>query len=194
MSVVNKSQWPDDLQGYALGKSCRLIALFESSAGAHYVEFDVAESASVNYSADTVDVNCWRSRDLKEQIVARQELTVETSLLFDAFDVAGAELLQRALNRDYFRLGAFTDNGFGPWFWTFASKIDRSEELEGIVKVSATFPCARFLYWYDSCYLYNNAKQPIKLIDDHPLVVGGFITNLPQASVSRSRGNPTSMF
>ena len=190
----NKNQWPNDLRGYSLGKTCRLIGFLENSYGGKYFEFDVARDVSISFTTDAVDTNCWRSADMKEYIAARHEMSVDADLLFDIFDPASVDLLGRALYRDYFRIGAFTDSGFGPWFWTFATEINRSEELEGIVHISVKFPCARFIYWYDTCFGYGADGLPNSVVADHPLTLGGFVSAPTVKEVSRTSGNPTKAY
>ena len=201
MGYVKKSDWPLDLRGYGIGRLSYLIGVFESRNGSYYVEFDTARDVTVNYSRASVDTNCWRLDDLagrplndaqfnmKEFVMGKSELSISADLLFDLYDSASVGLMNNALYGNYFRVGAFTDQGFGPWFWTFASKVDRSEPLDDIVKVSVELPCARFITWYDSCYETSNGV-PTKRISSHPLVIGKIVTQLPQTvgQPSKRRG------
>lgn len=188
MGYVNKSQWPDDMRGFGIGRLAYLVGIMENRSGSYYVEFDTARDVTVDYSRAVVDTNCWRrtpgvveaiSDGMKESIMGRGELTVSAELLFDLYDSASVSLMNAALYGNYFRIGAFTEHGWGPWFWTFASKVSRSEPLDDILKISVEFPCARFLYWYDSCYTTANGV-PTGLIKNHPLVIGKAVTQLPQ--------------
>lgn len=179
MGYVNKSQWPDDQRGFGIGRLAYLVGILESRSGSYYVEFDTARDVTVEYSRTVVDTNCWRSVDMKESVMGKGELSVSAELLFDLYDSASVGVMNAALYGNYFRIGAFTEHGWGPWFWTFASKVSRSEPLEDLLKVSVEFPCSRFLYWYDSCYTTDNGV-PTGLISGHPLVVGKVVTQLPQ--------------
>lgn len=191
MGYVNKSNWPSDQRGFGIGRLSYLIGIFENKKGSYYVEFDTACDVTLNYARAAVETNCWRFDDLykqplcdvqygmKESIMGRSEMSISAELLFDLYDSASVGLMNNTLYGNYFRVGAFTDMGFGPWFWTFATKIDRSEPLSDIVKINVELPCARFITWYDSCYEISNGV-PSKLIKSHPLVFGGIVTKLPQ--------------
>ena len=179
MGYVNKEDWFVDQRGYGIGRLSYLIAMFEGNNGSYYVEFDTARDVTVNYSRQSVDTNCWRSVDMKEYVMGKCELSVSAELLFDLFDSASTGLMWRIMSGEYFRLGAFTDMGFGPWFWSFGTKFDRSEPLDDIIKVNIEFPCARFLYWYDTCFDIANGI-PTGLRSSHPLVASGIVSKLPQ--------------
>ena len=181
-NTTNKSQWPDDLRGYSIGKDGYLVVSFDQ--GATYYEIDTARDVTVNFSTTTVDTSCRRSGMYKENLPIVNELSIDAEMLFDLKDNVCNKLVNASQSNGIFLLGAFTDSGNGPLFYGCATDMSRPEELEGVVRLSGKYSLTRFINWYPGAQTeeeiiaqtatVNNKeyKHPLGLIEeDHSKLV-----------------------
>lgn len=143
---TDKSQWPDDLRGYSIGKDGYL--LFSPDQGKNYFEIDTAKDVTVSFSTTTVDTSCRRSGMYRENLPIVNELSVDAEMLFDLNDNVCKAIEHASQSNGIFLLGAFTDSGNGPLFYACATDMSRPEELEGVVRLSAKYSLTRFINWF----------------------------------------------
>lgn len=184
-NTTDKSQWPDDLQGYSIGRDGFLVVSFDQ--GETYYEIDTARDVTVNFSTTPVDTSCRRSGMYKENLPIVNELSIDAEMLFDLKDNVCNELVNASQSNGIFLLGAFTDSGNGPLFYGCATDMSRPEELEGVVRLSAKYSLTRFVNWYpggtnldeviEQTATVNNKeyKHPISLIEEDHSKLDGYI-------------------
>ena len=154
---TNKSQWPDDLRGYSIGKDGYLLVSFDQ--GQKYFEVDTAKDVTVSFSTTTVDTSCRRSGMYRENLPIVNELSVDAEMLFDLKDPVCKAIEHASQSNGIFLLGAFTDSGNGPLFYACATDMSRPEELEGVVRLSAKYSLTRFVNWFKGSTETEDSKK-----------------------------------
>lgn len=158
---TNKSQWPDDLRGYSIGKDGYLLVSFDQ--GDEYFEIDTAKDVTVSFSTSTVDTSCRRSGMYRENLPIVNELSIDAEMLFDLNDNVCKALERCSQANGIFLLGAFTDSGNGPLFYGCATDMTRPEELEGVVRLSAKYSLTRFIHWFPGSSIADPAARKTAL-------------------------------
>ena len=152
-----KEYWPEDLKGFSIGNEGYLLIQFcsdpDENESKKIYEIDTAKDVTLNFSTSTVDTSCRRSGRWKENLPIINELTVDAEMLFEYSDTETkvAHRIQQAAQRnEIFKIGVFTVDGNGPWFYACATDMGRPEPLEDIVKLSGKYSLSRFIHWYES--------------------------------------------
>lgn len=155
MIKIDKTNWPADVKNYSVGNNGFMIFWFNGDAKPEIG--DTSRDVTTNFTSSTIDTSSRRSGQWKEALPVFNELSLDAELLFEELDddestvePVSYKLQQAAINRDIFRIGAFTEGGNGAWFWGCVTDCTRSEPLEDIVKVSAKFALTRYIGWYDT--------------------------------------------
>ena len=162
----DKSSWPDELQGYEIGNDGYLIVGFGSGESMKCYECETVRNVSVNTAVSTIDTTTRRSGFFKEEMPGSAELSVDGEMLFDANDPCYKALQEAYTTGTIVTVGAFLSNGNGPWMRAAIADFSRSEELDGVVTVSAKYSNARFIDWFDE---FEAAEVQAYTIDKHPL-------------------------
>lgn len=157
-----KAYWPNDLKNFCVGGDGYLLVSFADDFYRKLYEVDTVKDVTLNFSTSTVDATCRRSGRWKENLPVVNELSVDAEMLFEygAKDVKVAQRLLKAAQRnEIVKVGAFTVDGNGPWFYACVTDMSRPEALEDVVKLSSKYSLSRFIRWYDA------------LDDEHPITV-----------------------
>ena len=154
---TDKSQWPDDLRGYSIGKDGYLVVSFDQ--GQTFFEIDTAKDVTVSFSTTTVDTSCRRSGMYRENLPIVNELSGDAEMLFDLKDNVCKAIEHASQSNGIFLLGAFTDSGNGPLFYACATDMSRPEELEGVVRLSAKYSLTRFINWFKGSSVATAAER-----------------------------------
>ena len=162
----DKSSWPDELQGYEIGNDGRLIVGFGSGESLKCYECETCRNVNIDTSVSTIDTTTRRSGFFKEEMPGSAELSVDGEMLFDANDPCYKALQEAYTTGTIVTVGAFLSNGNGPWMRATIAGFSRSEELDGVVSVSAKYSNARFIDWFDE---FETADATDYEITQHPL-------------------------
>lgn len=161
--MADKSTWPEDLKGYCLGNDGVLVVSFDG--GKTYLECETVKNVNVNTTVSMIDTTTRRSGFFKEELAGKAELSIDGEMLFDATDPCYQQLQDAYLGGKVITVGAFLSNGNGPLMRASISDFTRSEELEGVVSVSAKYSNSRFIGWFtDSSAITNGAGESV----EHP--------------------------
>ena len=165
-----KQYWPEDLKGFCIGNEGYLLVQFEDEEQPR--EIDTVKDVTVNFTTSTVDTSCRRSGRWKENLPIINELSIDAEMLFEDTETAVAQRLLKAAQRnEIFKIGAFTADGNGPWFYGCATDMGRPEALEDVVKLSGKYSLSRFIHWYD------NATDKSEGGEAHPGIAAGIIAS-----------------
>lgn len=162
----DKTSWPDELQGYEIGNDGYLIVGSGSGDAFKCYECETARNVNVNTTVSTIDTTTRRSGFFKEEMPGSAELSVDGEMLFDANDPCYKMLQEAYTTGKVITVGAFLSNGNGPWMRATITDFSRSEELDGVVSVSAKYSNARFIDWFNE---FETAEIQDYTIDKHPL-------------------------
>jgi hypothetical protein len=162
----DKSSWPDELQGYEIGNDGYLIVGSGSGENFKCYECETARNVNVNTTVSTIDTTTRRSGFFKEEMPGSAELSVDGEFLFDANDPCYQMLQEAYTTGKVITVGAFLSNGNGPWMRAAITDFSRSEELDGVVSVSAKYSNARFIDWFNE---FEKTDATSYTIDKHPL-------------------------
>lgn len=146
MVPLNQKQgWPTSRSGIRLGRDSYLLLSIDN--GQTFYEAETARDISFDISWSNADVTMRASGAEHESRPIHRSFTASAEILFDSNEEFLEQLIYYSLGGDSIVVGAFSDSGLGPLFWGFVD-VSISNELEGVVKVSAKFTCELLCRFY----------------------------------------------